>query len=542
MAAFPRRRFWLGEQHPGRVEIPARRTMRSPWCAAVTKGPEFATLGAAPSLGRKNKLDEAMSGPSQRTKQPSTVTTSLTGYRLLNDHLLNKGTAFTDDERTEFELHGLLPPTVATLDQQVGRRLAASARLRHRPQTLCVLARSAGPERDVVLRAARANIEELLPIVYTPTVGRLPAFSRTVPPAARPVPELSASRTHRGHPRAIRRSTASGDRRHRRRAHPRARRSRRRRHGHPDRQAVALHRVRPASIPHATLPIMLDVGTDNRRAARRSALHRLATAARARSGRTTRSSRSSSRLSSGAGPTCCCNGRTSPSTTPTRLLVRYRDRLCTFNDDIQGTAAVAAGTLLAAINVTGVPLASSASRSRVRRGRLGIAELMVRAMVEAGLPTRARRRFYAGRSRRPACRRHDRDSGPVADCPTARCGTRVERMDRTDRSRYSTWSPREADDVDRRVRPGWRILRGGGARDGRPCDRPVMFPLSNPTSRAEGTPAASLLDRRPRLVGSRQSISAAVRTASIRRERSQTNNSFIFPGVGLGASPAVRVA
>src|SRR3954451_10825807 len=61
----------------------------------------------------------------KRNVQPSTVTTALTGYHLLADHLLNKGTAFTDEERGEFELHGLLPPTIATLDQQVSRRLAA---------------------------------------------------------------------------------------------------------------------------------------------------------------------------------------------------------------------------------------------------------------------------------------------------------------------------------------------------------------------------------------------------------------------------------
>ena len=53
------------------------------------------------------------------------VVTPMFGYHLLADPLLNKGTAFTDDERHEFELHGLLPPTIATLDQQVSRRLAA---------------------------------------------------------------------------------------------------------------------------------------------------------------------------------------------------------------------------------------------------------------------------------------------------------------------------------------------------------------------------------------------------------------------------------
>src|SRR5208282_218884 len=79
-----------------------------------------------------------------------------------------------------------------------------------------------------------------------------------------------------------------------------------------------------------------------------------------------------------------------------RLLARYRDQLCTFNDDIQGTAAIAVGTLLAAINVTGVPL----DRQRIAvlgagSAGTGICALLRRAMVDAGLPdAEAFRRFY----------------------------------------------------------------------------------------------------------------------------------------------------
>ena len=80
-----------------------------------------------------------------------------------------------------------------------------------------------------------------------------------------------------------------------------------------------------------------------------------------------------------------------------RLLDRYRDRLCTFNDDIQGTAAVATGTLLAAINVTGVSLA----QQRIvifgaGTAGCGIASLLLKAIVDAGVPeAKARRQFYA---------------------------------------------------------------------------------------------------------------------------------------------------
>src|SRR5262249_932700 len=99
------------------------------------------------------------------------IETDIFGYELLNDPLLNKGTAFTEEERVAFELHGLLPPSVATLEEQVARRMQAFLRL------------STDLERYVFLRGLQDSIEVLfyalllhdlgrmLPIVYTPTVG-----------------------------------------------------------------------------------------------------------------------------------------------------------------------------------------------------------------------------------------------------------------------------------------------------------------------------------------------------------------------------------
>src|ERR1700722_17312079 len=100
-----------------------------------------------------------------------TVETALSGYELLNDPLLNKGTAFTEAERDEFELHGLLPPHVAELNYQVMRRYDA------------FLAQGTDIERYTFLRGLQdsnetlfyalltRNIEEMMPVVYTPTVG-----------------------------------------------------------------------------------------------------------------------------------------------------------------------------------------------------------------------------------------------------------------------------------------------------------------------------------------------------------------------------------
>src|SRR5271168_346245 len=102
---------------------------------------------------------------------PMTIDTALSGYELLNDPLLNKGTAFSDAERDEFELHRLLPPYVTNLDLQVERRLDA---LREIDTDLrkYVFLRGLQDTNETLFYALLArHIKELMPIVYTPTVG-----------------------------------------------------------------------------------------------------------------------------------------------------------------------------------------------------------------------------------------------------------------------------------------------------------------------------------------------------------------------------------
>ena len=122
-----------------------------------------------------------------------------------------------------------------------------------------------------------------------------------------------------------------------------------------------------------------------------------------------------------------------------RLLARYRDCLCTFNDDIQGTAAIAVGTLLSAINVTGVPL----HEQRVAvlgagSAGTGICALLSRAMIEVRCERKTRAgEFLSGRSPRSLAARHDRPATvPSAVRPAARsrCGVDAQRA-RPDRSR-----------------------------------------------------------------------------------------------------------
>ncbi len=96
---------------------------------------------------------------------------SLSGFNLINSPRLNKGTAFSDHERDVFELHGLLPPHVGTLDEQVERRIAA---LRAQPNSFSKYSflRDLQDTNETLLYALLVhNIEEMLPLVYTPTVG-----------------------------------------------------------------------------------------------------------------------------------------------------------------------------------------------------------------------------------------------------------------------------------------------------------------------------------------------------------------------------------
>jgi malate dehydrogenase (oxaloacetate-decarboxylating) len=229
-----------------------------------------------------------------------------------------------------------------------------------------------------------------------------------------------------------------------------------------------------------------------------------------------------------------------------RLIERYRNQLCTFNDDIQGTAAIAAGTLLAAINVTGVPLKEQRiALFGAGSAGCGICMLILQAMMDDGLSEKeARARFYAV----------DRDGLLVHGMNDIHPGQRFLVRDRNDVAGWTLRSPGRIDliDVIENAKPTTLIgvsgqpgafteeIARGMAKN---VERPVIFPLSNPTSRSEAIPQKLIEWTEGRaLIGTGSPYPAAQyqgRTIPI----DQTNNSYIFPGVGLGvlAGEATRV-
>ncbi len=228
-----------------------------------------------------------------------------------------------------------------------------------------------------------------------------------------------------------------------------------------------------------------------------------------------------------------------------RFLARYRNQLCTFNDDIQGTAAVTAATLVSAVNVTGVPLEQQKIVVvGLGSAGLGIASLLAQFMQDRGLPeAESRQRFYAI-DRYGLVTEKGKDVRPE-QLPFARQEQEVQ-----------GWRQPNGEitllDVVRQAKPS--VLIGVSGQAGafseqavremaKHTARPDIFPLSNPTSRSEATPQ-DLMDwtEGRALVGTGTAF-PPVNFGGKKIHIAQTNNSYIFPGLALGivASKARRV-
>jgi len=219
------------------------------------------------------------------------------------------------------------------------------------------------------------------------------------------------------------------------------------------------------------------------------------------------------------------------------LLERYRDRLCTFNDDIQGTAAVTTATLLAAVNATGVPLKDQTIALFGSGGAgLGIASLLLTAMQEEGLTeAQARDRIFA----------FNRNGLLVEGGSGIHEGQRPWVRPRGDIAGWQLSGGNDISLLDVVRNAGITGLVGTSAQPGAFTEeivramashtpRPIIFPLSNPTSCAEATPVDLLNWSDGRAIVGTGSPFAPVEVNGKLIPIAQTNNSYIFPGLALG--------
>ncbi len=477
--------------------------------------------------------------------QISAVAPDRSSYELLADPILNKGTAFSEAERDEFHLHGLLPPHVGTLDEQIERRLAVFER---EPDDLAryALLRELQDNNETLFYALLTrNIERMLPIVYTPTVGAgCQQFSRLY----RKPRGLFLSPPHRdrldeilGHSHFDRTQVivvSDGERIL----------------GLGDQGAggmgipigkLSLYTACGGIHPSAALPILLDTGTDNE-ALRRDPLYIGWRHERVRGQAYDDFVEAFVETVSRRWSHVLLQWEDFAGRNAGRLLDRYRDKLCTFNDDIQGTAAVVAGTIMAALNVSGQKLEDQRI-AVVGAGSagVGISGLLVRAMVEAGFDeAEARRRFYL----------IDRD-GLLLEGGKAEDYQRPFVQPRNAVSGWTLDDPAHIGllDVVRGAKPA--ILIGVSGQGGaftedavremaRHAKRPIVLPLSNPTQDSEATPSDIMAWTDGRAVIGTGSPFPPVKVKDRKIHIDQTNNSYVFPGMGLGilASKARRVS
>jgi malate dehydrogenase (oxaloacetate-decarboxylating) len=464
------------------------------------------------------------------------VRTARSGFDLLLSPALNKGTAFTEAERDVFSLHGLLPPHIGTLDDQRERRKRSYDGLTT-PFAKYAFMRELQDTTETLFYSLIAHYtEELLPIVYTPTVGEgCQRFS-----------EIWRK------PRGLFLSYTNKDRIAQILSHPRYDQIRcivvsdgERILGLGDQGAggmgipigkMALYTALGGIPPEHCLPVLLDVGTDNETLLNEP-IYIGWQQRRVRGQQYDDFVETFVSAVERRWPHILLQWEDFAGVNAARLLDRYRDRLCTFNDDIQGTAAVTTATLLAAVHTTGIPLREQTiAMFGAGSAGIGIINMLIAAMKEEGLTeTEARRRIYA----------FNRNGLLVEGAEGIRENQLPLARKREDVARWKLlgFGPISLLDVMRNA--GITVLAGVSAQPGaftaeivremaRHTPRPVIFPLSNPTSKSEAAPADLLRWTSGRALVGTGSPFAPVEIYGKTIGIAQINNSYIFPGLALG--------
>ncbi len=458
---------------------------------------------------------------------------------------LNKGTAFSDEERTSLGLHGLLPPRVESLEEQAGRAYEAYLEKRTDLGRHIYLRALQDANEVLFYRLLTDHIEEMMPIVYTPTVAR--ACERFSNIYRRPrglfvsyplrdrIPELLRNRPHREVDVVVvtdgERVLGIGD------------------------QGVgglgisigklSLYTLIGGIPPARTLPIVLDAGTNNAERLRDPEYlgwrHARVTGADYDAFVDAFVQAVKQEL-----PAACLQWEDFATPHARPILTRYRDQLLTFNDDIQGTAAVALGAITAAIGVTGGKLRE---QEIVFLGggsaAIGVADSLRKAMIAEGLPDEeALRRFWIV----------DKD-GLLHAARTDL--TQEQRVYAQPEERVAGW-PRTAGratgladvigNVSTTILIGLSTAAGAFSEAivremAKKTPRPIIFPLSNPTERAEARAEDLIRWTEGRALVATGSPSAPVTFQGRTIPIAQCNNVYVFPALGLGlvASGARRV-
>lgn len=464
------------------------------------------------------------------------VKTDLRPEQILENPLLNKGTAFTNEEREALGLHGLIPVHVSTIEEQTARRYA---NFQEKPSQLSKYQfLSSLQNRNEILfyRLVYEHVSEMLPLIYTPTVGDVSLQYSSLYrqhrglylsyPLKDKMEEIIADLPH-PHVEVIvvtdgERILGLGDVGIGGMAIPQGK--------------LSLYTLFGGIHPARTLPILLDVGTNNQELLN-DPLYLGWKHPRITGVEYAQFVDGFVRAIKKRYPRVLLQWEDFAKPNARPLLERYRDEICSFNDDIQGTAAVALAALLSALKLSKRSLKTQkiALLGGGSAG-LGIADLIRQAMVNEGLEEKASyHNFY------------------VVDIHGL-LHDQLQTMDPEQKkfahpfSEVGHWASGSSQmisltDVIKHAQP--TILIGVSAQPNTftqemiktmasYCEHPIIFPLSNPTSRAEAKPADLFQWSGGKAIVATGSPFTPVSFQGKEYKIAQCNNVYIFPGVGLG--------
>ena len=453
------------------------------------------------------------------------------GVALLRDPTLNKGTAFTEAERDALGIRGLLPAHVTSQDEQLKRVLDNFRSKTSDLEKYINLAALHDRNEALFFRLVIDHPDEMLPIIYTPTVGL--ACQRFGHIFQRPR-GLFISANDRGRVESVLRNwpyrdvaiivVSDGERIL----------------GLGDLGAngmgipvgkLGLYTACAGIHPNQCLPVILDMGTNNE-ALLQDPLYIGLQQKRVRGPAYDELVEEFIAATQTVFPGVVVQFEDFANQNAFRLLERYRERICTFNDDIQGTAAVALAGIISALRVTGGKLPEQKILFMgAGEAATGIADLTVAAMVAGGLnEAEARKRCWLvdskglvvksradlGHHKLPYAHEH----APIADFPAA----------------VKALAPTAIIGV---AAVGGTFTQAVIEEMTRINPRPIVFALSNPTSKSECTAEQAYRWSGGRALFACGSPFDPVTIDGRTHVPRQGNNSYIFPGVGL-AAVAVR--
>jgi malate dehydrogenase (oxaloacetate-decarboxylating)(NADP+) len=449
------------------------------------------------------------------------------GMALLHDPTLNKGTAFSEAERDSLGLRGLLPPHVCTQEEQVARVLENFRRLPTPLDRYVFLAGLHDRNEALFFRIVVDHPEEMMPVIYTPTVGlacqqfghiyqRTRGMFVSIEDRGR-VTDVLRNWPHRDVAIIVvtdgERILGLGDLGANGMGIPVGK--------------LELYTACAGVDPTRCLPVMLDVGTNNA-ALRRDPLYIGLQRERVSGAEYDAFLDEFVAAARQVFPGVVIQFEDFATHHAFRLLERYRDATCCFNDDIQGTAAVALAGLLTSLRVTGGSLADQRLLFLgAGEAATGIADLFVTSLVADGVPAaeaRARCGLFDSRglvvAGRDGLAAHERPYAH-ARAPTTRFADAVSALRPTAIIGVAATAGAFDEAVVREM--------------SRVNERPIVFALSNPTSRSECT-----AEQAYRWSGGRALFASGSPFEPVTLEGRtfvprQGNNSYVFPGVGLGA-------